>query len=960
VNSLVIRSCGVGLALGLLGCSAAPVRAPAPSSVSAAAVPAPVPWEAVVVPWNEPRGPRPVRLGDDADGSALVAFGGLRARVRGERVEWAPDAMLLPLLAWARDGVRWYFASEDGAVFRAEGFLGPLVPLGGTGGLPIEAGFVSTGRLAVRTPDGRLWFGGPDDRFEPARLPGEGRLIDAGFVDRDFGVVVLEPGGVWRTTDGGAHFDPVDLGAHATHTIYPQADGVVLATTDGLRFLGPSGAAVPFHGVLDRGDLALPSESARAVEESRWSEHPLGYASLLSAPGVQVLADGRIARMEGQDVVIRGREGTLARLELPARGCGLRAWGERVLAWCRTEAFETTLQISDGEHPWRELRSFPRLLDTVVTSRDGAALVVPHACEGEGEGERDATPVCWYDGVAWRTRMLPQGAQLLGVSSDALLYRLPFGRREETWPIHRLSLDDTDEGARLRLAVPEARLLSAEFTREGLVAGVARVGRELFTVLGPGEQPLPLHPLPSGAQQVAFADATHGIAVGAQLGQVWTSTDGARTWTPLTVPLEGDRAVPLRPGPELERDRERNSAVAVSCSARACTVGSRLVWMAPSSPRTGAVVRAAARASSWEPWVLARTAGSGQGLQPGGFAVESPSPGASGTLPPTRVYGGDGWLETPEGTSGPRRFTWGGTDEQGRFRARSQEVDLEPLALPSGTVGSDGVFLPRLLTRSLAVLERCVRDDGYSRCDLLVVPREGRPRLLGAPLDPENSPVVQGALALPDGGAAVHLRTFLMEEDQLVRWRRRRTNERMRADLVLRLDARGEIVAQRGFAWGVDPVARMLTRTTSGPGLAVSTWTDPRALTFFGMDPRQPARPLVTLPPERMAPCAGPARGEPQATVVSVSANRYGPRVTSGRFELEPPYFARPLLELDAHGGVCVRGVSFWSLDPRDDNERAFLDSLGGVPRLRASGGTMQAVGIDAARDTALRCYPHE
>jgi hypothetical protein len=979
-----MRLASVPVALALAACAGAPARPlarPAPPRARPA-LPPPR-WEAVVLPTMDldGDGPRPLRVGEEPGGALLLTQGSFRVRVRGNAVEWARDAPLQRIVANAHDGERWYFASADGALFRADGFLGPLVRVGETAGIALEEGFVSAGMLAVPTAARRLWLGGPGDTFAPARPPADGPLVDTGFVDRSFGVVVVAPGVLLRTTDGGARYERVDTFGHATYLVDPVSDGFVLATTGGRLRVGPTGPALPFAGAMAHPDFAVPPEVVRTVAASAETDHPLAYPSLLASPAAEALPDGRVARAEEGDAVVRGREGVVARLELPAPACRLYAWGAQILAQCLAPDERTTvLYASDGQRPWTELRQHAGD-EPVLPAMDGGGLVLQRPCEGEGDDERDARVVCWYDGATWRTHALPPDAQPLAAHGDALLLqRVGF---EEEGAFRLVRAGDTEatrangveEGRAVELELASAVLVTATFTTDGHLAGLARKGRQRFAALGIPGQPLALRPLPAGAAHVAFASGTHGIAAGEHLGQVWITTDGARTWTPLAVPLDGDasavsldvRARPFRETPPVQ----------AWCSASACVVGSRLVWamVQPGAPPSGALRVLAARHApapvTAEPLPFVPDEA---GFRAGGWTCSRDERQPAPALPATRAYGADGWLDTSEGANGRVLLAWGGTDEQGRFRASARAGALPEFEPPPGTSPGEPVLVPRLLTRTMAVIERCASAQRGLRCgDVVVALRNGLPRVLGAHralLDVEDAPGAQpdvgpypalaGALPLPDGGAVLHLRAQWLDDSLVGRWTRAVLPVYLQTDVLLRLDARGALAARRGYSWGGLRAVRMLARAPEGPGLAVATAPDPLALAFHPMDPAQPPRALTTLPRGTLAPCDGPPRGEPGATVVAVSAPGYGPVVYQGRFELAAPFSARALVEVRAGGAVCQRGVSFWSIDPRESNERELLGNVGGALRLRAAQGRIQAVGVDAARDAVLECVPHE
>ena len=82
----------------------------------------------------------------------------------------------------------------------------------------------------------------------------------------------------------------------------------------------------------------------------------------------------------------------------------------------------------------------------------------------------------------------------------------------------------------------------------------------------------------AGPRSIAFVDARRGMAVGPHLGQVWATTDGAASWTPLPIPLDGDpAAVPL--------------VYPLTCTISSCSSGTEVVWADPRALRATGFVQ---------------------------------------------------------------------------------------------------------------------------------------------------------------------------------------------------------------------------------------------------------------------------------------------------------------------------------------------------------------------------------
>jgi hypothetical protein len=209
------RAC-LTLALGTaLGCAAAPPRPAPPHPVARQpAPPPPEPWATALVPDSDPAWV----AAREADDALDVVYGALRATFADGHIEWARQAAFQEILASAHDGNRWWFATADGALLRAESFRGDLTRVGevASAGLPI--GYSSGGSLLARAGDGRLWVSPMDDAIH--RAPIESAVADAGFANRLFGVAVAAPGTLYRTLDGGQTYQPVDLHGEAATWIH--------------------------------------------------------------------------------------------------------------------------------------------------------------------------------------------------------------------------------------------------------------------------------------------------------------------------------------------------------------------------------------------------------------------------------------------------------------------------------------------------------------------------------------------------------------------------------------------------------------------------------------------------------------------------------------------------------------------------------------------------------------------
>ncbi|MEI8257093.1 MAG: hypothetical protein WCJ30_15575, partial [Deltaproteobacteria bacterium] len=698
-----------GAALCLLALALASACAAAPPSRPIAQPPVyspaerPAAWTVTVLPEV---GGSPFRASDEQDGNVDVFGGGMRLSVRGDHVEWSHDVTLHPIVGHARDGDHWLFATADGALFRSAGFAGPLERVGVTAagwsqceGTPTAecSGFDSSGVLAVRSTSGRLFLGTARDGLAPARPPLDRALVDTGFVDREFGVAVLAPGVLFRTVDGGAHVARVDLGADVPYVVYPRGESFVLATTRGLLQLDRTGAPTPFAGTADAFDHQLPDDAAHAIEESLPREDPLLWATLL-AHGAIVLADERIAVLEGDTLVLRTRDGESAHADLPGTSCALQLYGTQVLAACENDHHGMTLATFAGDRG-TELRAFASTA-RVLAAPDGGSIVVLTPCSEDDAHPRDGTAVCWFNGVSWQPRVLPPDARLIALHGESLLFeaRPPDDDppRGETYRLaHASAVDDGEP-----VTVAGGALLSLSFAPNGTLVGIAEREGQLALVHGEPGTTLGLRALPHGVLRVAFADAHRGIAVGRRLTEVYGTVDGGQTWTRPELPVDGDAAsVPLR---DLAPHDDSTSSSDPFCAANYCTVDGRWIWSAPGLLRSSTVrMLAALRAPPEVTEHDQVTDPQQQGYSHGRYACDlrSPSSDAPGDLPAGRLYGTDGWLDphvTATGDSGAGRyaFAWSGLDDAGlRDAYAALRAGLSESAVVAGIAGGHVMML---------------------------------------------------------------------------------------------------------------------------------------------------------------------------------------------------------------------------------------------------------------------------
>lgn len=874
----------------------------------------------------------------EGDLSNVIA-GSARAQVRGDAVTLAETSPFHAIVGAAEQDGRWWFVTRDGAYLRADDFLGPLTRVATTRGRGVQFSYRTwRGLLARVGEEGGAWLG-HGDAFGPLAV--DGTVLDAAFLDNGVGLVAVAPGALLRTADMGQTFTPVDVGPEGVRyvDVDPRDRARLLVFTTTGTLVSDGGALRPYGGD-DPPAPAIPDSAERALRAALRLRAPIAHGTILT--------DDRVAWVTHDAFHVADRSASPPRdVHPPAGRCALHGWGPKVLASCGTEGGSELHVLGEGDR-WSSLRVV-RASERIVTSDDGRTLVVSGACES-GRGLHERAPVCAYDGSGWATLHLSPNAHVLSVYGDRVLYETVSYEEDAASPLVSVRLSrmgDRDEGRPLTLEHGDAVARFAQFTSDGSVAAIAERGGRSFTALGPVDGPLALRPLPDGAEQVAFASSTRGVAVGRHLHECWATVDGARTWTPLRFPVDGDVS-----SVRVLRERTRYGearGVPLWCGPQACWIGTRGIWADPSSAAARFSTAREALAST-EPTPLDRPGerSGNQVLARDRWTCEPaaarPQDRARWARESTeRRHAPGGYVDIAhagaDATSGRFTFTWSGVDDRGRFRARARPSELPPLAPPAPAATLAVVHV----ARGFVILRRC-RESVYTDCELWAQRAgQGLTRLVA--LDAvagtlQNAMAVQGTLGLADGGVAVHLGV----------------GRAGRADVLLQLDARGQITRRRGTAWSEPAPHRFLAVAPEGPGLAVLSGASPRTVHFIGMDATRPQRLLGRVASDHAPLCQGAS-----ATRIVSLDYEVQQSVTLRADAATSLYRAGSqmavLFGLDPSGSLCIQGFQ-GPQEPSFDaaGHRGEIAQLGGHPELRATPRGMELVVHGPSADQTSLC----
>ncbi len=768
----------------------------------------------------------------DPDSLQRWIAGSLRAGVDGREVHWASDMTLSPITSATRDGDRWYFATQDGGLFASTDFLGPLERVGESG--TRLHGFISYGRVVALGGDGTFWSGGPGDRFEPLRPPVGGTWVDVGFVSPTVGFGVAETGAIYRTADGGATFAPVTVGGSG-YRIRPQRGATEVDTTAGsFRVDEAGGVASWVEPQLDAPHIARMALNARFVINSWLRSHPLARLRLLASHDAFELPDGTFVTIAGDQLVTLRSDGTLdsvgssgATMHLDRPGCAILRLGARPVALCATDR-SVTLRALDAREHWQDLRTFPRRGRCVIAAESGL-LGCPGPCESSNAPGDSAT--CWSDGGAWSTRRASLPASGLAFAGRAFAW---FGDQGGTERLLHARMDDDAGPVPIRFTPDTATALYVSTAGAASFAVVARQGERRLAGAGSPDGTIELNPMPEGALSVRFADPQHAIAIGATLASVWSSEDGARTWTPMESPIDADLEGTRLVGESVNDDR-------VTCSSHGCTIGDRVVW----GPDLPAGMRGVDARHAGPPAPTFRDRMAPFSVfhfaarcdfdgPPRALAAPAESHGDT-----ERAYHADGWTDFVDvvphsDVAIDARIAWHGVDARGPFDATSSPRRWEFILDDGAHRSTPPAILPIETTRSSLLAERCIQTDtGNTLCVDLVVARRGREPVI-IPLASVLHTVdavryavtIRAVVARPDGSSVVHV---ALESESMPN-----------ADVLLRIDARNRHEVLRTFSWDINRPQRVLAVLARRVGLAVFRRDDAGRFEFHDADATVP------------------------------------------------------------------------------------------------------------------------
>ncbi|MEM7607479.1 MAG: hypothetical protein AAF411_19165 [Myxococcota bacterium] len=579
-----------------------PTRAPREAPVDEARPDAMPRHEAPLALVSSPLGGLRVLLTSPHERRQLLISNNLRF-VRDEGGPWRALAVSMDaeIVAVARIGARWLFASASGAVGISDAVDGPLEHLVDLPVRPRRGGWGASPSVRVRSPyqpTEHVRVLGPGSNLSQGRLPilsdppsptlymidGHGALREhrftrvvrsAAFESATLGAAVLEDGSVQFTRDGGASWALHDLGEDRGQSVI-AGPPLTIRGAQRSHTLGP--------GRFQRGTRAF---SLRRIE----LVHAMSQRGPVRAQrnefswreeGVNLIVDEPAlyrAGLQGEGVELAQEFAFLTRRCAPVQ------FGEDVLLACRTNGQLAFDVLERGDAVARALTPpLQSASSTPLWFVDSNARTV--WAQARCEAGDEARSWCRI-GREQRRSMTPEVAfeAAIGVSDGLLVGWL--SRSEGIRAVDGVS------GAHVPIEAIEAA--SAE-SRMGIAAdGSAWIVHPATGELWVGEhvRAFERRILPRGARGAMFVDGTRGVAFGRSGAELWWTASGGEHWRPLAVRFAGDRsALPLYGA------QSRHG-----CTRTACALGPNLEvhWayaeaLAPAVGRAHALERPDARA----------------------------------------------------------------------------------------------------------------------------------------------------------------------------------------------------------------------------------------------------------------------------------------------------------------------------------------------------------------------------
>jgi hypothetical protein len=558
-----------------------------------------------------------------------VVWGGLRAELRGDAIVWADLAGGATIRAVARDGDRWVFLDEGGALFESGSFLGARTPLAAPSPLHDAAGPRRVGSFVgpalFRDRRARVWRV-HDGVVRPIALPWPAYVLALRFDTPLRGVVAVDGPHWFFTEDAGATWRPGRAPADCVDDLHDELWGPTrlvapLPGSDVLRCVASEPAVTRDTSLLRRRlafDLAARDPAYL----------PLVEPVVLEAGTLAAFDGTHLRRYDAASWRERDRVATTwpADLHLEGRlpdGLRGRTRGDLALR-LRADGGSTRL----GPHAVPSTVALRA--DRTAAGRTVTGLRCDLTWRTIGRDETDLGRPCGHR----RAILVGDDAVELDATTPAVI---------RAWPLAPAAFLAPEAVDRTLYQAPIVWQFGATFDGRWLYAlGGDRNGVPVELAWGDAVTPWEAVRLPEGARSIAFASPGLAFAV-SPTGHVWRRMAGVGGWTLVSVAASSTQ--PMEHLAELP------------CSEAYCQLAEGLVVANPGGP--------APEASPIAAPPVAPTPRPGRSYDCTRDA-RLPVAQRDALAGPT----GFAWVDEWPGAAARHRVEWLGVDERGVFTGR--------------------------------------------------------------------------------------------------------------------------------------------------------------------------------------------------------------------------------------------------------------------------------------------------
>jgi len=244
--------------------------------------------------------------------------------------------------------------------------------------------------------------------------------------------------------------------------------------------------------------------------------------------------------------------------------------------------------VCPGDTIIRDVRSetppavpLPAGLHPILLSDDGVHALAAGQCTADSDA-----PYCVLSNEGW----LPLAAPVFGAPTWIAMHGpWVLATQQPVVGPPRLTLLHGESGESCTVAVAgnesmgDWRLSTTHWTRDGVIVALGTAAEDDAPVLLAGRPHggLTALPLPPRARSVRLLDAERGVAAGSTVAGLWRTSDGGRTWSRISLPVDGaldsiSLTTRVRDGQPLPTTDDHGGPT-IECANGQCLVGERIL-----------------------------------------------------------------------------------------------------------------------------------------------------------------------------------------------------------------------------------------------------------------------------------------------------------------------------------------------------------------------------------------------